>query len=65
MSHSVEKHIEGHYKVELAVPEETWIKIMGGKLMCDDVTVLSIAISQGLIVLMKMFGRPDGPEQVT
>lgn len=61
----VSKHIEGHYIVELAEPEETWQKILAGKLLCDETTVLSLAIGRGLVNLMCMFGRPQTPEDVT
>lgn len=61
----VTRHIEGHYEVEVAEPQKTWVEILGGKLLCDDVTVLSLAVERGLLELMKMFGQPERPEGVT
>ena len=65
MTLMVSRHIEGHYEVEVAEPEETWVKILAGKMMCDDVNVLSLAMGQGLLKLMSMFGRPIKMEEVT
>lgn len=58
----VTQHIEGHYEVELAEPEETWVKILAGKMLCDELTVLSIALERGLLELMSIFGRHEKPE---
>ena len=58
MSMIVSKHIEGHYEITLAVPEDLWVEILAGKMLCTDVTVLSMALGRGLIELMTMFGRP-------
>lgn len=60
----VNKHIEGQYEVELAGPHDVWVDLLAGKLLCDDVTVLSLALGRGLIELMLMFGRPEKPEVV-
>lgn len=65
MTLMVSKHIEGHYEVEVADPHATWVEILAGKLLCDDVTILSLALGRGLIDLMLMFGRPERPEIVT
>ena len=58
----VERHIEGHYDVELMEPDETWVKILAGKMLCEDLAVVSLALQRGLIELMSIFGRPEKPE---
>lgn len=65
MSLAVSKDSEGQYIAEMFKPESTWVEILAGKLMCDDVTISCLAISQGLLVLMEKFGKPAGPEDVT
>lgn len=65
MSLAVSKEADGQYTVELAEPEKLWQEIIAGKLMCEDVTVLCLAISLGLIELFKNFVRPAGTEDVT
>lgn len=62
MSIIVSQHIEGYHTVDLDVPEKTWVKILAGKMLCNDLTVLSIAIERGLLELMSIFGRPEKPE---
>ena len=62
MAFEVSQHIEGHYEVRLMEPEETWVKILSGNMLCGDPTVLSIALERGLIELMGTFGRPEKPE---
>ena len=51
-----------HYGVELHEPEKLWVKILAGKMLCDDLSILSIALERGLIELMGIFGRPGKPE---
>jgi len=58
----VSKHIEGHYEIKLMPPEEIWVNLLAGKMLCEDVTVLSMALGQGLIQLMSQFGKPDKVE---
>ena len=59
MAFIVSKHIEGHYEIEVRGPEDLWLEILCGRLLCDDVSVLSIAVERGLLDLMFMFGRPE------
>lgn len=61
MASIITQHIEGHYEVKLAGPEEIWIKILAGKMLCDELTVLGIVLERGLIELMGLFGRPGKP----
>ena len=51
-----------HYGIELHEPEETWVKLLERKMLCDDLTVLSIAVERGLIELMSLFGQPEHQE---
>ena len=65
MSLKVLKHIDGYYEVGLTEPEEIWIGILAGKLMCDDITILNLAIERGLVEFLRDFVSPKGPEEVT
>jgi len=62
MSIEVSRHIEGYYEIRLAQPEEPWVKLLAGKMLCYDLTVLSIAVERGLIELMSLFGQPEHSE---
>lgn len=59
MATMITKHIEGHYEARIDLPEKAWVEILGGKLLTDDLTIVSLALSRGLLELMSIFGRPE------
>lgn len=55
MSLIVTKKSEGHFEVELAEPEKTWVGKIGDVLEQPDVGVISSALGSGLIDLVSRF----------
>lgn len=59
MAMEVECKESNRYAVKLAEPEEIWVALLCGKIVCNEATVLSLAIEKGLIELMGIFTRPE------
>lgn len=61
MSMTLFSEPEGQFKVMLGQPEKAWVKLLAGKMLRDEATILGMAIDRGLIELMTVFGRPTQP----
>lgn len=51
------KTSDNTYKVELGEPEQGWVNMVAKALSQSDVTIMSIALSNGLLDLMCKFVR--------
>jgi len=52
----------GYTEVQTSEPEDTWIRLLAGKMLCDELSVLSFALERGLIELMGIFAKPEVKE---
>lgn len=63
MALEVTQVFEDQYEIRLSEVEKAWVELLKKRLLCEDVTVIGMALTNGLADLIYGFGGESEPAE--